>query len=101
LALVLRTENKHIPLPTIQTIYDVEGLTVTQPMVPALSPQMVNLHKEKLASIVHAHYGLLLLPHAEQLVCLFPLDVTQVREEMLALSLPREAGTQEEASITP
>ncbi|MDD9140166.1 MAG: hypothetical protein NQ127_04625, partial [Candidatus Cardinium sp.] len=25
LALVLRTENKHIPLPTIQTIYDVEG----------------------------------------------------------------------------
>ncbi|MDD9139906.1 MAG: hypothetical protein NQ127_03175, partial [Candidatus Cardinium sp.] len=101
LALVVRTENKQISLPILQTIYDVEGPTVTQPMVPALSPQMVNLHKEKLASIVHAHYGLLLLPNAEQLVCLFPLDVTQIREEMLALSLPREAGTQEEASITP
>ncbi|AWN82304.1 High-affinity proline transporter PutP [Candidatus Cardinium hertigii] len=101
LALVVHTENKQIPLPILQTIYDVEGPAVTQPVVSALSPQKVNLHKEKLASIVYAHYGLLLWPHAEQLVCLLPLDVTQVREEMLALSLPREAGTQEEASITP
>ncbi|AWN81358.1 High-affinity proline transporter PutP [Candidatus Cardinium hertigii] len=101
LALVLRTENKNIPLSTLQAIYDVEDASTTQPMDPFVSPQMVNLRKENLASIVHAHYGLLLLPHAEQLVCLLPLDVTQVREEMLALSLPREAGTQEEASITP
>ncbi|AWN81636.1 sodium:solute symporter family transporter [Candidatus Cardinium hertigii] len=101
LALVVHTENKQIPLPILQTIYDVEGPAVTQPVVSALSPQKVNLHKEKLASIVYAHYGLLLWPHAEQLVCLLPLDVSQVREEMLALSLPREAGTQEEASITP
>ncbi|AWN81640.1 hypothetical protein DK880_00311 [Candidatus Cardinium hertigii] len=101
LALVLRTENKNIPLFTIQAIYDVEDASITQPVDPFVSPQKVNLHKENLASIVHAHYGLLLLPHAEQLVCLLPLDVTQVREEMLALSLPREAGTQEETSITP
>ncbi|MDD9139499.1 MAG: HD domain-containing protein [Candidatus Cardinium sp.] len=101
LALVLRTENKHIPLSAIQAIYDVESPATTQPVDPFVSPQKVNLHKENLASIVHAHYGLLLLPHAEQLVCLLPLDVSQVREEMLALSLPREAGTQEEASITP
>ncbi|MDD9140194.1 MAG: hypothetical protein NQ127_04765, partial [Candidatus Cardinium sp.] len=79
----------------------VESPATTQPVDPFVSPQKVNLHKENLASIVHAHYGLLLLPHAEQLICLLPLDVTQVREEMLALSLPREAGTQEEASITP
>ncbi|AWN81382.1 High-affinity proline transporter PutP [Candidatus Cardinium hertigii] len=101
LALVLRTENKNIPLSTLQAVYDVEDASTTQPMDPFVSPQMVNLRKENLASIVHAHYGFLLLPHAEQLVCLLPLDVTQVREEMLALSLPREAGTQEEASITP
>ncbi|MDD9139655.1 MAG: hypothetical protein NQ127_01870 [Candidatus Cardinium sp.] len=98
LALVLRTENKNISLSTIQAIYDVEDASTTQPVVPALSPQKVNLRKEKLASIVHAHYGLLLLPHAEQLICLLPLDVTQVREEMLALSLSREAGTEEETA---
>ncbi|AWN81776.1 High-affinity proline transporter PutP [Candidatus Cardinium hertigii] len=101
LALVLHTENKQIPLPTLQAVYDVESPATTQPVDPFVSPQKVNLHKENLASIVHAHYGLLLLPHAEQLICLLPLDVSQVREEMLALSLPREAGTQEEASITP
>ncbi|MDD9139658.1 MAG: HD domain-containing protein [Candidatus Cardinium sp.] len=99
LALILCEGEKSIP--TLQAVYDVESPATTQPVDPFVSPQKVNLHKENLASIVHAHYGLLLLPHAEQLVCLLPLDVTQVREEMLALSLPREAGTQEEASITP
>ncbi|MDD9140202.1 MAG: hypothetical protein NQ127_04805, partial [Candidatus Cardinium sp.] len=69
LALVLCTENKHIPLSTIQEIYDVEDASTTQPVDPFVSPQKVNLHKENVASIVHAHYGLLLLPHAEQLVC--------------------------------
>ncbi|AWN81775.1 Sodium/glucose cotransporter [Candidatus Cardinium hertigii] len=88
-------------MPTLQAVYDVEDASTTQPVDPFVSPQKVNLHKENLASIVYAHYGFLLLPHAEQLVCLLPLDVSQVREEMLALSLPREAGTQEEASITP
>ncbi|MDD9139878.1 MAG: HD domain-containing protein [Candidatus Cardinium sp.] len=101
LALVFRTENKNIPLSTIQAIYDVESPATTQPVDPFVSLQKANLRKENVASIVHAHYGLLFLPHAEQLVCLLPLDVSQVREEMLALSLPREAGTQEEASITP
>ncbi|AWN82074.1 High-affinity proline transporter PutP [Candidatus Cardinium hertigii] len=99
LALILCVGEKSMP--TLQAIYDVESPATTQPVDPFVSPQKVNLHKENLASIVHAHYGLLLLPHAEQLVCLLPLDVTQVREEMLALSLPREAGTQEEVSITP
>ncbi|AWN81637.1 High-affinity proline transporter PutP [Candidatus Cardinium hertigii] len=99
LALILCVGEKSMP--TLQAVYDVEDASTTQPMDPFVSPQKVNLHKENLASIVHAHYGLLLLPHAEQLVCLLPLDVSQVREEMLALSLPREAGTQEEASITP
>ncbi|AWN81834.1 hypothetical protein DK880_00513 [Candidatus Cardinium hertigii] len=101
LALVVHTENKQIPLPTLQAVYDVESPATTQPVDPFVSQHKVNLRKKNLASIVHAHYGLLLLPHAEQLVCLLPLDVTQVREEMLGLSLPREAGTQEEASITP
>ncbi|AWN81638.1 High-affinity proline transporter PutP [Candidatus Cardinium hertigii] len=99
LALILCVGEKSMP--TLQAVYDVEDASTTQPVDPFVSPQKVNLHKENLASIVHAHYGLLLLPHAEQLVCLLPLDVSQVREEMLALSLPREAGTQEEDSITP
>ncbi|AWN81639.1 sodium:solute symporter family transporter [Candidatus Cardinium hertigii] len=99
LALILCGGEKSMP--TLQAVYDVESLATTQPVDPFVSPQKGNLRKENLASIVHAHYGLLLLPHAEQLVCLLPLDVSQVREEMLALSLPREAGTQEEASITP